>query len=115
MNVTGTQMIFAKEHKNDSGTWYSYSTTVSKKQEDGSWKSDPYEVIFVKDAYGTVLADKTKINITDGFLSFRTYEANGKEHIVSQVIVKAFEVVEGQPVHTEPQGYTALSQDDVPF
>ena len=60
LKVTGEILIF----KNDKGA---YSTSISKKKEDGTYENMKISVNFKK---GTELENKTKINITNGFLSF---------------------------------------------
>lgn len=109
LNVTGEQMIFRNEKQGKDGPWASYSTGISKKDEQGKWKSDYYEVVFVKDAKGADIPDKTKINITDAFLSFRLYQ----DKPIKQIIVQAYTMAEGQPAQTAE--YTALTESDLPF
>lgn len=60
LKVTGEIFIF----KNDKGA---YSTSISKKNEDGTYENMRISVNFRK---GTELENKTKINVTNGFLSF---------------------------------------------
>ena len=60
LKVTGEIFIF----KNDKGA---YSTSISNKKEDGSYENMRISVNFRK---GTELENKTKINVTNGFLSF---------------------------------------------
>lgn len=50
--------------KNDKGN---YTTSISNKLLDGTWQNAPILVQFKK---GTELENKTKINITNGFMSF---------------------------------------------
>lgn len=111
LSVTGEQMIFRNEKQGKDGPWASYSTGISKKDEQDNWKTDYYEVVFVKDAKGADIPDKTKIRITDAFLSFRLYQ----DKPIKQIVVKAYTMAEGQPVHAEPTGYTALTESDLPF
>lgn len=113
MQVNGGQTIFRKEHNGVNGTWYSYSTPVAKKDENGKWHSVWFEVTFVKEAKGTVLEDRTRINIKDAFMSVRTYtNKNGEEVNVPQVVVKQFDEAVDDGNDT---GFSALSYDDVPF
>lgn len=60
LKVTGEIFIF----RNDKGA---YSTSISKKNEDGTYENMRISVNFKK---GTELENKTKINVTNGFLSF---------------------------------------------
>ena len=125
MKVTGQAMIFANKHESMSGTWYTYATGISSKKEDGSYASMYIDVKFRK---GITVENKTKINIKDGFLTFREFTANGGD-VVKRIVlmVMDFEIAEesrfaSAPVDapSEPQaetqsGFTALSNDDIPF
>ena len=74
MKVTGETMIF----KNDIG----YSTSISNKKEDGTYENMSISVNFRK---GVELENKTKINITDGFLSF--YKTKNDEKRLKLVVM----------------------------
>ena len=74
MKITGETMIF----KNDIG----YSTSVSNKKEDGTYENMSISVNFRK---GVELENKTKINITDGFLSF--YRTKNDEKRLKLVVM----------------------------
>ena len=111
MDVRGKMRVFRREHNSQNGTWYSYSTSVGSKKQDGTWINDFYEVSFIKDAKDAVIPDKTVIDIKDGFLGCRSYmDAGGHEIVVSQIVVSAFDVADAPT-----EGYTALTDNDVPF
>lgn len=74
MKITGKTIIF----KNDIG----YSTSISNKKEDGTYENMSISVNFRK---GVELENKTKINITDGFLSF--YKTNNDEKRLKLVVM----------------------------
>lgn len=59
MNISGQTMIFKGE--------YGYSTSISKKNEDGTYDKMYLSIQLPK---GIELENKTKINITNGFLTF---------------------------------------------
>ena len=61
MNISGEIMIFKNE--------YGYSTSISRKNQDGEYEKMYLSVQLPK---GVELENKTKINITKGFLSFYT-------------------------------------------
>lgn len=61
LKLTGENIII---FKNDKGN---YTTSISNKLLDGTWQNAPMLVQFKK---GTELENKTKINITNGFMSF---------------------------------------------
>lgn len=75
MKITGETMIF----KNDIG----YSTSISNKKEDGTYENMSISVNFRK---GVELENKTKINITDGFLSF--YKTKNDEKRLKLVVME---------------------------
>ena len=115
MEVKGKVKLFATQHESSTGTWYSYRTSVGNKKDDGTWDNDPYEVVFAKDAKGAVLPNGSVIDITDGFLSCRSYtDKNGEKRIVSQIVVMAFDMGSVQ-VGGFGGGFTALQENDVPF
>ena len=59
MNINGSTMIFKNE--------YGYSTSISNKNKEGQYESMYITIQLPK---GTELENKTKINITKGFISF---------------------------------------------
>jgi len=90
MKISGETMIF----KNENGF---YTTSISRKKEDGTYENMK---MFVNFRNGIEVANKTKINIKDGFISFYKNKAG-----LSQVklVVLDFEVLETK------------SEDDLPF
>ena len=107
MQVSGDAMIFRNEREGATGKFYTYSMGVSGKKQDGSWVNAYMDIRFKK---GVVLENKTKINITNGFLTAREYVANGETVKKPEIMVLDFEVKSG-----DEAGYTAMSFDDVPF
>lgn len=72
MKITGQTIIFKNE--------FGYSTSISKKNEDGTYDKMYLSIQLPK---GTELENKTKINITNGFLAFyKTKEGLPKPKIV---------------------------------
>lgn len=111
MEVRGKVRVFRRAHESRNGTWYSYSTSVGSKRQDGTWINDFYELSFIKDVKDAVIPDKAVIDIKDGFLGCRAYkDAGGHDVVVSQIVVSQFEVADVQN-----GGYTALTDNDVPF
>lgn len=99
MKITGETMIF----KNDKG----YSTSVSNKKEDGSYENMFIAVNFKK---GVGVENKTKINITNGFLSFyKTKDGLAKPKIV----VMEFETTSNTT--TQATDFELNSQSELPF
>ncbi len=99
MKITGETMIF----KNDKG----YSTSISSKKEDGSYENMFIAVNFKK---GVEVENKTKINITNGFLSFyKTKDGLAKPKIV----VMEYEIA--NDTTTQATDFELDSQDQLPF
>lgn len=73
MNILGKCTIYAKEFNGRMG----YSTSISQKNINGEWECMFINVQLPKD---TKLLDKTKIEITKGFISFYK-DKNGLAHI----------------------------------
>ena len=106
--------VFRNEHEGRDGTWYTYSTPAASKNDAGDWKTEWIDVVFVKAVKGTILENRTRIDCTDCFLGSRSYiSKGGEEVIIPQIVVMDFEELGEQT--TEPAGYTALTDDDVPF
>lgn len=100
MKVSGETMIFT----NDKG----YSTTISNKKEDGTYENMFIAVNFRK---GVSVDNKTKINITNGFLSFyKTKEGLPKP----KIMIMDFETI-GETSQVEDNPYQITSDDDLPF
>lgn len=114
MQISGETTIFRNERNGVNGKWYSYSTPVAKKEEQtGKWRSVWFDVTFVEEAKGTILENKTRINITDSYLTNRTYtNRDGVEVTVPIIVVKAFAIPNKEQT---AGGYSAMSYDDVPF
>lgn len=110
-NFSGETMIF----KNDKGF---YSTTLSKKNQDGTYANAYISVGFRK---GVDLPNKTKINIKNGFLTFDQYDrADGTKATNLKLFVSDFETA-GQKTSakvnkgSENEFFGADSEEDLPF
>lgn len=115
MDVTGQATIFRNEHDGANGTWYTYSTGVSNKRQDGSYVNAYLDVRFRKNV---VVENRTRIDIKKGFLTVREFEFNGEKRKKIELMVMEFEVIESDEVYADeytPNGFSALSDDDVPF
>ena len=98
IRITGETTIF----KNDKGF---YSTGISNKLMDGSYENAYISVQFKK---GTEIENKTKINITNGFMSFFKGQ-DGKP--VFKIVVLEFSQV-GDAKEDTSANFTS---DDLPF
>lgn len=95
IKVSGEFMVFA----NDRG----YSTTISNKKEDGTYDNMFIAVNFRK---GISVANKTKINVINGFLSFyKTKDGLAK----TKIVIMDFETVDNANKNE------VATEDDLPF
>lgn len=86
-NFSGETMIF----KNDKGF---YSTSISKRNQDGTYANAYISVGFRK---GVDLPNKTKINIKNGFLTFDQYDrADGTKATNLKLFISDFETAGGE-------------------
>jgi len=86
MNITSKNtMIFVKE--DESGKIH-YRAGLSTKNKEGEYESGYIDVRMPKD---TNLENKTKINITKGFLSFYNYQdKENKYHTIWYIVVQEY-------------------------
>lgn len=107
MRVNGETIIFRNAHDGKDGTWYTYSTGVSSKRQDGTYVNAYLDVRFRK---GVTVEHKAKINIKDGFITVREFTVNGGDTQKKiELMVLDFENAENNT------GFSALTTDDVPF
>lgn len=85
MNITSKDtMIFVKEDEKGNH----YRAGLSSKKQDGSYDKAYIDVRMPK---GTELENKTKINITKGFLSFYNYKGkDDKQHTIWYIVVQEY-------------------------
>ena len=119
MNITSENtMIFAKEFDGK----IHYRAGLSRKNQDGSYDKAYVDVKFPK---GVEIVDRTKINITKGFLTFvNVTSKEGKKHafwyIVIQEYTSAEEVKKEEPTDPYEQfgnniTVEAIDDADLPF
>ena len=116
---TGETMIFRKDYEGRQ----LYSTTIGKKKQDGTYENGYIDVQFKK---GVNLADKTKIEVINGWL---TFYLNKDKKPVWQIFINEFEQLSHIPSGFKPEdesqvpdgfyrddrpGFDELG-DDVPF
>lgn len=110
MNVSGNGMVFRNEHEKNGDTWYSYAVGISSKDREGNWVSATMPIRFKK---GIEVADRTRINITNGFFSVRAYEKEGQTRKIIEIMCLEYEeVMSGSNM---PEGFTSLQDEDIPF
>ena len=83
-SFSGEVMVFAKEYN---GRTF-YSIGLSKKLQDGTYENGYMDVVFKK---GVEVPNKTKINITEGWLTFY----NKDKRTVQQIFISKFETESG--------------------
>ena len=107
MNITGKCTVFNKEVARADGTvWNQYTISIPKKVND-EWKSVYIPANFKK---GVVVADKTKINVTNGWTDLYINKDN---KAVLTVFISEFEELESKPTSA---GFMAVEGDsDLPF
>lgn len=102
MEIRGETMIFANEKGG-------YSTTISNKKQDGTYDNMYIAVNFKK---GVTLENKTKIDITNGFLSF--YK-NKNGLALLKIVVMDFEIKGEVETMQEENEYEITDNSDLPF
>ena len=95
-------MVFKNEHETNGEKWYSYSFSVSSKNQNDEWKSASCPIRFRK---GVDVPNKTRIKITDGWQ--RPFKF--KDGYVLGWFANDFEIISGKT------GFTALTDEEVPF
>ena len=100
MNVSGNFIVFVHEYSYPLGGVYvkanNFSTTISNKDKDGNFQNAYLEMKFSKDIIeeyelnDNEEGDCLDVDVTEGFLSFRSYEnKEGQTVIVYQIVVTA--------------------------
>lgn len=105
MNITGKTLVYRNE--------YGYSTTISKKNQDGSYDKMYVTLQLPK---GVEIENKTYIEITKGFLTFYK-DKNGlpKLKIVVMEFQKENQETEPWTPPAEITENTEIMPDDLPF
>ena len=100
-SFTGQTMIFANEYNGRT----LYKASIGKKDKDGEWENASILVNFPK---GTEIANKTIIDFKNAWLSFYF----NKEKIPQWYIVcTEYDVVDAPEI----EGFTAMTDDEIPF
>lgn len=101
MNISGQTIIFKNE--------YGYSTSISKKNENGTYEHMSVAIQLPK---GTELENKTKINITNGFLTF--YKTKGGLP-KPKIVVMQFESEYKEQAEDITDDIMSFDGSDLPF
>lgn len=105
--IKGRGMIFRKDHDG----WSSYTLGVSSKDQEGKWLNAYQPVRFRK---GVSVDNKTEIEY-EAFpvVKPRMVEGQNRNYIVWQIM--EFRIADDMAAPTDPDGYSALVQNDIPF
>lgn len=107
-NVTDKAMIFRKDYQmNDGSTFTKYTTSMGKKKQDGTFEN---AYLFVRFRKGVDVANKTQILIKEGWLTFDKWKKGDKEETSWGIFVSDFDILDANP-----DGYSALVDEDIPF
>lgn len=101
LQVAGLIRIFAKEINGK----MSYSTSISSKNQDGTYDHMYISVQFPK---GTIIQNKSDVTILEGFISF--YK-NKNGLAIPKIVVMKFEI---EGVNEQPE-FMADNSSDLPF
>lgn len=108
MNITGNALIFRKEYEGKN----IYSTNISNKDVNGNYTNMYITVQLPKD---TELENKTKINVTKGFLSFyKNKQGLPQIKVVVMEYQTSEEAQEREAIQNE-QNYNYDFEDSLPF
>ena len=98
-------MVFRNEHETNGEKWYSYTFSVSNKNQKDEWETASVPIRFKRGV--TPPEHKTRIKVKDGWL--KPYKF--KDGFVLGFFVRGYEVLS----KSEPSGFKAIVDDDVPF
>lgn len=116
MRINGETMIFKNE--------YGYSTTISNKKQDGTYENMSIPVQFKKDdVEAQNIPTKTKINITNGFLTFYIGKVGNEEIKKVKAVILDYEIIKkNEEVDNYQDPFVNIdnkesipSDDDLPF
>lgn len=105
---TGETMIF----RNEKGF---YSTSISKGRKNAQGQTE-YDNAYINVGFkkGVDIPNKTKINVTNGWLTFDKYEKDGNPVSYFKIFVGDYEVI-GENQASNNDVFGADSSDDLPF
>lgn len=109
LTITGNQVkIWASEFEGEYGKYRTYSISIGKKREDGSWTNARQAVRFKK---GVELHNGDVIHIRNAFPT--VLERKDEKNTVIWMITE-FDMEDLPDTPPAPK-YTAVSEDDIPF
>ncbi len=100
--------IWRKDHEGKNGPWYSYTVSISRKNDDGSYTNSYLPIRFTKRSGAPEKIENGAVCSIEGFMSVDSYkDKDGKEHNTPQIIVMSYEP-DGADSFTE-------AEEDIPF
>lgn len=134
--ITDRVRVFARQLQGKNGPYTAYSTTMGKKNQDGTW--DNSQSMYIEFQNGTPVPQNigskgVEIDVKEGWLTFRNYQptSNGKPimkpdgtpamrtafgiHIKSWVYPQQNRPQQAAPQQTELPASFATVEDDMPF
>jgi len=110
MDVTGKTKIFRKDFNGRPAYSRAISSQEYKDGEKGDWISEWESVQFPK---GTDIPDRSIVEIKGFEAVYRS-----KDGIKRKLVVQEFKVLDAgheEPAQKAPEGYAALTDEDIPF
>ena len=106
-NFTGEITVFADERKG----YKFYSTSMGSKNVDDTWDNAYIGLKFKKDIE---FENKEKINIIDGFLTFKNWKSGDKKGTNWYIVVMEFERLD-EPSEPDPTDSFRAIENECPF
>ena len=107
-NVKGLMRVWASERGNKKKSWFSFSTSIGKKNEDEDYDNVYFDVLFKKNEAPEVDEGAFEINIKKGFLTLTVY-SDGSVH--PAVMVMEYDIKDGDEDDEDDED----EDDDLPF
>lgn len=123
MDISGIINLFVKNYTGKDGKSFKlFSGSLGKKNEDGTYSNARVGVRFSKKFGKSDALDKLeenrvyKMDVTDGFLSFDTYEENDKQQTRFVIVVDAATLESSSPIKSSGKGgKKAAVAQELPF
>lgn len=109
MNVKGKINFFVNENKVGDNVFRNYSGSLSKKVEEGKYQNASIEIKFDSKKFTQDKLDKLELDtmyqmeVNEGFISFRTYETNGKTNYVLFIMVSDATILDSKKVENKKE------------
>lgn len=88
-DLTGTMRVYGKERESSKGKWMGYSTSIGKKQEDGTYKNCFFNVRFASKDIDPEKEGNFEIAVNKAFLTADIW----KDTAVPVIVIQDFDFV----------------------